>query len=160
MTRTIVALLLALASSGCALRPAPAASSAHENPPGDARVAVVLDTAERNFVLAEMRQFVEAMRGIVQGIADNDMKRVAAAARTAGIEAHRAEFSDPGSLASRVGKKAPPEFRKLGFATHRAFDEMALHADQFGDREHLLRSLADTMGNCVACHAAYRFPER
>ena len=48
---------------------------------------------------------------------------------------------------------------KLGFATHSAFDELAIHAEQFGDHDQLNRQLAEIMGQCVACHATYRLPE-
>jgi hypothetical protein len=142
----------ALAAGGCAVPPAAPAGA-------DTRVPVVLDAAERNFVLEEMRNFVEVMRVMMAAIAENDMKRFATAARSVGMAPQRAESKIPGSLLSRVAKKAQPEFMKFGFATHSAFDEMAIHAEQFGDRDHLLRQMSGIMGQCVACHATYRLPE-
>lgn len=145
--------VLALVAFGCttATQPAP--------PSADARAPVVLGAAERDFVLAEMRNFMEVLRVISTAIADNDMKRVAATARSVGMAPQRAESAVPGSLLSRVAKQAPPSFMKLGFATHSAFDELAIHAEQFGDHDQLNRQLGEIMGQCVACHATYRIPE-
>jgi len=150
--RVTLVLLLALAAGGCVAPPRPAE-------PLYGREAVALEPAERDFVLAEMRQFVLAIRGIIEGVAENDMKAVAAAARAVGLQVHRSQIAGPGSLAAAVAHKVPAGFRTLGLATHTAFDEMALHAEQIGDRDHLLASLADNLRRCVACHAAYRFPE-
>ena len=69
-----------------------------------------------------------------------------------GIKGHR-QMAVPGSL---VGK-LPLAFKKLGFDTHARFDELALDAEQLGDRDHALAQLNAILMNCVACHAAYRF---
>ena len=148
--RPILVLIVALAAGACV------APRSTESMYG--REAVVLEPAERDFVLAEMRHFVRAIRGILEGIADNDMKNVAAAARAAGSEVHRAQIAGPGSAAASVARKVPPEFRALGLATHAAFDEIALHAAQPDGRDRVLTALADNLRRCVACHAAYRFP--
>jgi len=149
--RAILVLLFALAAGGCGTPPRSA----------DAvygRAAVALEPAERNFVLAEMRQFVKAIRGIIEGIGDNDMKAVAASARAVGTEVRRGQMVGPSPLPARVAEKLPPEYLKLGLATHAAFDEMALQAEQSGDRDQLLAILSDNLRRCVACHAAYRLP--
>ncbi len=148
--------VLTFAAAACTIatqQPPPAPASA------DARALVVLGAAERDFVLGEMRNFLEVMRVISTAIADSDMKRVAAAARSVGMAPQRAESAIPGSLLSRVAKQAPPAFMKLGFATHSAFDELAIHAEQFGDHDQLNRQLGEIMGQCVACHATYRLPQ-
>ena len=155
MRSMLAVLVLAVSACPTATHPTP--------PPGaasaDTRAPVVLGAAERDFVLAEMRNFMEVMRVISAAIADNDMKRLAAAARSVGMAPQRAESAVPGSLLSRVAKQAPPAFMKLGFATHSAFDELAIHAEQFGDHDQLNRQLSEIMGGCVACHATYRLPE-
>lgn len=70
--------------------------------------------------------------------------------------------------ASRAGKaaqqdmpmslmaKLPMHFKKMGFATHTAFDQLALDAREFGDGGPALTALHELMNNCIACHAAYR----
>jgi len=153
--RAILVLSLALAAGACV---APRSSDPQDDP-RYGREAVTLEAAERDFVLAEMRHFVRAIRGILEGIADNDMKNVAAAARAAGLEVHRAQIAGPDGTAAAVARKVPPRFRALSLATHEAFDEMALHAQQPGGRDRVLTVLADNLNRCVVCHAAYRFPE-
>jgi hypothetical protein len=143
-------LLAALAAGGCA--PPPGGVD-----PVYGRLAVPLTLAERNFMLEEMRYFVQATRGIVEGIADNNMNTAAAAARGAGVEVYRARLAGPATPRA-VESKLPPEFRTLDLATRAAFDEMALRAVQSGDRDELLGALADNLRRCVACHSTYRFP--
>lgn len=116
----------------------------------DGRTAILLEGNERDLVLFEMRVFLESVQLITSGISENDMTRVANAARQSGSNA---QMAVPGSL---VGK-LPLAFKKLGFDTHARFDELALDAEQLGDRDHALAQLNAILMNCVACHATYRF---
>ena len=115
----------------------------------DMRLALQLTEHEKNFVLAEMRAFLASVQQITEGAVKDDMYLVANAGRAAGASnAARA----PGSLMGKL----PLGFKRLGFATPSAFDELALDAEQLGDKEHALKQLSDLMQNCVGCHAAYR----
>ena len=116
----------------------------------DGRMAIHLNTGERDLVLTEMRAFLESIQQVTKGIAADDMKLVAEYARKSGKAAQGAV---PGTL---VGK-LPIQFKKLGFDTHAKFDQLALDAEEFGDSEHALLQLSLLMENCVGCHAAYRF---
>jgi hypothetical protein len=116
----------------------------------DGRITVDLNADERNLVLAEMRQFLESVQKITNGITGDDMGLVADYARKAGKAAQGAV---PGTL---VGK-LPLEFKKLGSDTHKKFDQLALDAEEFGDGDHALSQLSVLLQNCVACHAGYRF---
>ena len=116
----------------------------------DGRTAILLEGNERDLVLFEMRVFLESVQLITSGISENDMTRVASAARQSGSNA---QMAVPGSL---VGK-LPLAFKKLGFDTHARFDELALDAEQLGDRDHALAQLNTILMNCVACHATHRF---
>ena len=116
----------------------------------DGRTAIQLDNNERDFVLSEMRVFLQSVQQITSGISGNDMQLVAEYARKSG---RNAQLEVPGSL---VGK-LPLAFKKLGFDTHAKFDELALDAEQLGDRDHTLSQMSALLKNCVACHAAYRF---
>jgi hypothetical protein len=78
------------------------------------------------------------------------MKLVTEYARKSG---RNAQLEVPGSL---IGK-LPLPFKKLGFDTHAKFDELALDAEHFGDRDHSLSQMNTLLKNCVACHAVYRF---
>jgi hypothetical protein len=116
----------------------------------DGRTAILLDRNERDLVLSEMRIFLESLQQITSGISANDMKLVSVSARKSGMSA---QTEVPGSL---VGK-LPLSFKQLGFDTHMKFDELALDAEQLGDRDHTLSQVNALLNNCVSCHAAYRF---
>jgi hypothetical protein len=109
----------------------------------DGRTVVLLGQNERDFVLSEMRVFLESVQQITGGIHENDMHLVAEYAR----------MEVPGSL---IGK-LPLSFKQMGFETHTRFDELALDAEQLGDRDHALSQMNALLWNCVACHATYRF---
>ncbi len=115
----------------------------------DGRQALLLEPAERDLVLGEMRAFLASVQAITQGLSEEDMTTVITAARQVGANAQQAV---PGSL---VGK-LPLSFKQLGFDTHRKFDLLALDAEQMGDPSHTLEQLSGLMQNCVACHASYR----
>jgi cytochrome c556 len=115
----------------------------------DGRTALQLNEAERDLVLSEMRAFLVSVQQITKGIAENDMNLVAEYASRAG---RAAQQDVPMSLMGKL----PIGFKKMGLATHAAFDQLALDAREFGDRDQTLSALHELMNNCVACHAAYR----
>ncbi len=147
-TCCIVALLLLLACAGMAYKFLIQGSTA---PAADGRTALLLEEPERDMVLNEMRGFLASVQGIIQAVNSEDMVAVAAHARRAGMAAGD---DVPATL---VGK-LPLAFKKLGFGTHRSFDQLALDAEQLGDPQHAMEQLAELMGNCIACHATYRIP--
>ena len=116
----------------------------------DGRMSIRLDAGERDLVLTEMRQFLESIQKITEGIIEDDMNLVAEYARNSG---RAAQGAVPGTL---VGK-LPMQFKKLGSDTHAKFDQLALDAEEFGDGGHVLSQLSTLMQNCTGCHAAYRF---
>ncbi len=115
----------------------------------DGRLAIVLPEGERDLVLGEMRAFLGAVQGIISAVNRDDFAQAAAEARKVG---RAAQQEVPVSLMKRL----PLEFKKLGLGTHKAFDQLALDADDLGDKAHTLEQLATLMQNCIACHAAYR----
>ena len=116
----------------------------------DGRAAIQLEAKERDLVLSEMRIFLESVQQITKGIADDDMMLIAESAKKSG---RSAQMDVPGTL---IGK-LPLAFKKLGFDTHAKFDQVALDAEQLGDRDHTLSQLSELLNNCTACHAAFRF---
>lgn len=115
----------------------------------DGRIEILLNDNERNLVLAEMRAFLSSVQQINQGLSENNMELVTEHARKSG---NAAQTGMPGTL---VGK-LPLQFKKLGGDTHAKFDQLAMDADDLGDRDHALEQLSTLMKNCVTCHAAYR----
>ncbi len=118
-------------------------------PATDGREALVLEPAERDLVLGEMRMFLASVQKITQAVTAEDMVAAAKAAREVGLAAQQAV---PGSLMGKL----PLAFKKLGFDTHSKFDALALDAEQLGDPKHALQQLSTLMNNCVACHSAYQ----
>jgi len=115
----------------------------------DNRLSLQLNESERNLVLSEMRQFLEAVQQITTAISNEDITAIVTSARSVGMGAQQ------GVPTSLMGK-LPLEFKKLGFDTHTKFDGLALDAEQLGDPQHTLEQLSELMKNCVACHAVYR----
>lgn len=118
-------------------------------PSTDGRQAILLEEPERDLVLGEMRMFLASVQKITKGISKNDMKIVVEAAREVGLAAQQAV---PGSLMGKL----PLSFKKLGFDTHKKFDELARDAEDLGDPQYALEQLSTLMNNCVACHSVYK----
>jgi cytochrome c556 len=119
-------------------------------PATDGRRAILLSPAERDLVLAEMRTMLTTVQGIVQGVHDNDLKRVAAAARASGMQA--AVDTNPALMA-----KLPLEFKQLGMSVHHGFDDLADAIDGGkAGRDEVLRQLGTQLVTCVACHQSFR----
>ncbi len=118
-------------------------------PASDGREALILEPAERDLVLTEMRMFLSSVQKITQALTEEDMETVVKSAREVGLAAQQAV---PGSLMGKL----PLAFKKLGFDTHKKFDELALDAEQLGDPNHALQQLSTLMNNCVACHSTYQ----
>lgn len=115
----------------------------------DGRQALLLEPAERDIVLGEMRLFLQTVQQITQGVTDDDLQAVASAAKQVGAAAQK-------GIPISLVKKLPLSFKKLGFDTHSKFDQLALDAEQFGDSQLALQQLSALMNNCVACHELYR----
>lgn len=125
-------------------------SGGHTHTAGDGREEIVLEAAERDLVLAEMRTFLSAVQGITLALTQDDLQALAQHARKVGAAA-------AGQIPASLVHALPLEFKTLGRRVHADFDQLALDAEQLGDRDHALRQLGDILGQCVACHARYRF---
>lgn len=118
-------------------------------PSPDGRQAIVLNADERNLILAEMRTMLGSVQGVIDGIANKDMKRVAQAARLSG-SAVAAQV--PAGLMGKL----PLGFKQLGHTAHQGFDEIVVGAESGEPGDMLLARLGERLNNCVACHATYR----
>jgi len=118
----------------------------------DGRTAVILEPAERQAVLSEMRMLLEASQAIVEALANDDLHAVEKTARPLGASAiATVDFA--------LRAKLPLEFKKLGFGTHYAMDDIADMAKEKKPAKEIQLKLAETMNNCIACHAMYQLPE-
>ena len=115
----------------------------------DGRSAIHMNASERDLVLAEMRGFLEGVEGILDAVVGDDMAAVSATARKVGM-------GNVEGVPVSLMAKLPLEFKSLGMATHTAFDDLAVEAEDMGDREVVLQKLGSLLGNCTSCHAGYR----
>ncbi len=115
----------------------------------DGRVAVLLPADQRALVLMEMRAFLEAVQGIAEAAAAEDMAAVRAHALKVGVVDMR---KVPPSLVARL----PLELKKLGFATHAAFRQLAADAEAGMSGRRVMARLGDILLNCTMCHAGWR----
>jgi len=119
----------------------------NKNP--DMRIKLPLTPVERHLVLLEMRNFVIAINSILDGIATDDMTKVATSARTMGSAAANA-------VPPSVVAKLPYTFKTYAGNVHTTFDQIALDAEAFGDNMHTIGQLSKLTQNCVGCHAIYQ----
>lgn len=126
------------------------AGEARSGPSTDTRQRVTLPRAQRNEILAEMRQMLGSLRGILYGLAANDMRTVENAAQVSGIE---------GAANPQLRKGLPDRFLQFRLQTHEGFNRLADKAKAGGNREDVIKELAALTNNCVGCHNAFRVEE-
>jgi mono/diheme cytochrome c family protein len=117
----------------------------------DSRTPINLSKDERNLVLSEMRALLDTVRSITVSMGKEDMEKVAKSAKKMGMAAS-------GEVPPELTAKLPMQFRMLAMKVHKGFDQIALDATEMGDNQQTLEQLGELMGNCVACHAIYKFP--
>jgi hypothetical protein len=113
------------------------------------RDAIMLQPAERELALLEMRGLLSSTQGILAGLDKNDMAQVAQAARASGMAS--AADVNPALMA-----KLPMSFKELGMSVHHAMDEIAQDAEAGKPSADILNKLSNTLSSCVACHAAWQ----
>jgi len=117
--------------------------------PNDTRVSIIVSQSNKDFVMHEMRTFVEALHQIHVGIEQNDPALIAKVARASGGSV--AGHAPAGLLAS-----VPAEFKTIGFDTHGKFDQIAESAEKNFDPKVTRGQVTELLSNCVACHKMYR----
>jgi cytochrome c556 len=126
------------------------------SPSADGRTAVHLAPAERDFVLTEMRQLLQAVHGIVTGVSQLDQaqgrSQAAAAARSAGMVM---AVDDNPTLMLRL----PLPMKQLGMSVHRDFDELAEAITDGATPQQILERLSTITTRCLACHEMYQLKE-
>jgi len=119
----------------------------------DGRVPVLLESAERLFVLKEMRGLLSGVQQLSAALARDDLAQAARLARSMGREADSAE------RATLMGK-LPLAFKTMGLGVHADFDDMANRAESAAgtkvSSKELLLQLSGTLQKCVACHAQFQ----
>lgn len=119
--------------------------------PGDERISVTVQEEHRQFVMNEMRTFVEGIQQIRQGINEENPLPIIRAGRRSGVGVDPPE---------ELRKSLPEGFLRMGGPTHRLFEAMADSAEARFDPRVTEGQLTQVLNNCVACHQAYRFDVR
>ena len=104
---------------------------------GDKRLSIRMKYDHREFVMSEMRHFVEGVQRINEGILTKNTKLI--------IEAPKGLI-----------KSVPLAFKKIGMDTHRKFDEIAETAKTNFDPKVTQKQLDGLLRNCIACHSSFR----
>jgi hypothetical protein len=124
------------------------AASANAKQPADSRIDLGFTEEESAVFLADMRNMLASIQGVMQGIGANDRAAIAAAARLSGNRMARAT---PASIRAKV----PKSFKDIGGPTHLAFEDLAVRAEA-EEMDALARQTAEIMQQCAACHALFR----
>lgn len=119
---------------------------------GDGRTEILVAPAERDQILAEMRQLLKAVDGIVKelGGPEPDLKRMESAARGGGM--HMAEDVEPALMV-----KLPLPFKQMGMSIHKDMDALADAVVQRETPQQILKRLSSMTTRCTTCHDMYRF---
>lgn len=124
----------------------------HTRPGADGRTEIVLAPAERDLILAEMRQLLKSVHGVVTALGSQDQnpKAAEAAARLAGM-AMAADVNPAIML------KLPLPFKQMGMSIHKDMDHLADGIAQGETSVQILSRLSSMTARCTACHDMYRF---
>ena len=119
-------------------------------PGADGRTVIVLAPTERDQILAEMRQLLKAMHGVVSGMSTQNPAQASEAARSVGL--HMAADVDPAIML-----KLPLAFKQMGMSVHRDMDALADGIQAGAPTSRVLGQMAEIMSRCTTCHDLYRF---
>jgi len=87
----------------------------------DRRVVIFLTKEERELVLREMRELLRSVHMIIYGISMGDYDLAYLYAKSSGMEM----VNKLSAVEKTLLLKLPGDFKKLGFETHKQFDELA-----------------------------------
>ena len=126
------------------------ASAQRGDPAVDTRQRVVLPEAQRHQILAEMRGMLESVRGILFGLANNDIAAVQKAAQASSVDT---------TANVQLDQLLPKQFLQFRLLTHEGFRSLAAEARDGTRQADLLTKVASISSYCVGCHNAFRVVE-
>lgn len=118
-------------------------------PNKEGRSAINMTKENREFVMAEMRGFLESVQKVNEGISKNDPNLIIAVGKQSGT-------CKVNAVPQGLVKSLPLGFKQMGLNTHELFDEMAKMAKEKYDRQQTQEKLNQLLNNCVACHKTYK----
>ena len=115
----------------------------------DSRITVKYAPDLRDLVMSEMRDYLEVINQVHQGMAENNPEMIVKAANTQGAAA----IAD---TPARLLKLSPLACKQMGFAGHDIFQAIADSAKANYNPTTTARQLAALTNNCVTCHKVYK----
>ena len=117
--------------------------------PDDNRIVVKYEPDLRDLVMSEMRDYLEVINEIQQGLAENDPNKIVKAATRQGkISLEETPV--------RLLKLSPLACKQMGFKGHDIFQAIADSAKVHFSKSTVNRQLAELTNNCIVCHRTYR----
>ena len=151
---------LALLLNGCA---APPPQDAASKPPLQGlqfsyptaqRNVVTLSGPERDFMLNEMRYYLDMLWVTSDALSRDDFDTVAKVARS------RIPAMNAKPLPPTLEAKLPREYLGLSRAQHAAVDELAVTAEKSRNSHDTLRQVGVVLQRCNECHALFQYQTR
>jgi len=115
----------------------------------DTRTEMTISNTNRDFVMAEMRTFLEAVQHIQEGLRTNDYSRIEKNAANSGLSVAAVSSGE-------LFRTLPVPFKTLGADTHTRFDKIAQLARQNAKKEQINEELSGVLNNCTSCHRTYK----
>ena len=118
----------------------------------DGRTEILLAPVERDQILAEMRQLLKAVDGVVRSLGEEqpNLQQAEAAARAAGMQ--MAVDTSPAMIA-----KLPLSFKQMGLSIHKDMDALADAIVNKETPQQSLQRLSSMTARCTTCHDLYQF---
>jgi hypothetical protein len=141
----------AFAVAAAGLEKPPAARPQFTYPTAE-RIVVELSAGERNYLLNEMRYYLDLLWMVNEALSRDDLRTVAIVAR------RRAELSAANRLQPELEAKLPSLYRGSWRETNRLIDEVAAHAaSPDATSRTVLGRMAGVLQRCNECHSLYQF---
>ncbi|MFM9968911.1 MAG: hypothetical protein ACKVQK_10985 [Burkholderiales bacterium] len=118
------------------------------------RIPIALTPQERDFMLNEMRYYLDMLWVASDALSRDDFGTVAKVARS------RVPAMSATTLPPTLESKLPREFLTYWRATHDQVDELALVAEKSRSNHDTLRQMAVVLQRCNECHALFQFQAR
>jgi len=127
-------------------------TAAYADAAPDNRTVILLNAAERNYVLENMREHLGDVQGVIEALAAGDSAAALRSATALGTLANKQNTKRPAGMVTKFSK----EFMTATQEFHKEFDGIADGMAHGDTATQSLRRVADAMRSCVACHASYQ----
>ena len=117
--------------------------------PDDNRIVVKYEPDLHELVMSEMRDYLEVINEINQGLAENNPDKIVKAATRQGDISIK-------ETPVRLLKLSPLACKQMGFRGHDIFQAIADSARIQFKPETTINQLAELTNNCIVCHRTYR----